>query len=122
MFIQIQNTRKVDDLNKKYELITIKKLVKNILEQDAMSRNSDSYLYLKVICKIAEIKKFDLNVVSVTDFLSNMSKWGFPPFESVRRARQWVQEHYPELSSTERIKAKRKENEAVFRNFARGEL
>lgn len=109
-------------MNKKYELLTIKSLVKNILEQDAMSRNSDSYLYLKVICKVAEIKKFDLSAVSVTDFLSNMSKWGFPPFESVRRARQLVQEHYPELSSTERIKAKRNKNEEVFREFARGEL
>ena len=51
-----------------------------------------------------------------------MSEDEFPAFETVRRARQKVQERNPELQGVERIKAKRKENEEIFREFARGEL
>lgn len=109
-------------MDKKRELISIKALVKSLLEQESVCRNSDNFLYLRVISKIAEQKGIDLDKVSILSFLLTMSKQGFPPFESVRRARQYVQEHNPELSSIKRIKAKRKENEAVFREFARGEL
>lgn len=109
-------------MNKKRELISIKAMVKSLLEQESVCRNSDNFLYFRVISKVAEQKGIDLNNVSILSFLLTMSEQGFPPFESVRRSRQWVQEYYPELSSIERIKAKRKENEAVFRNFARGEL
>ncbi len=109
-------------MNKKKELITTKALVKNILEQDAGTRNSDSYLYLKVISEVAEKKNFDLSSVSVTDFLSNISDWGFPPFESVRRARQHLQQYNPDLASNEAVQDFRTQNESVFRDFARGEL
>ena len=109
-------------MNKKRELKTTKSLVESILEQDAEARNSDRHLYLKVIRKVAEERMFDLNAISVTDFLSNMSQWGFPPFESVRRSRQKLQQFNPELSSNDEVQAFREENEAVFREFARGEL
>lgn len=122
MFIQIQNTRKVNAVNKKNELITTKALVKSILEQDPATRNSDSYLYLKVIHEIAIQKAIDLSRISIMDYLSNMTMWGFPPFESVRRARQNLQQFNPELSSNNTVQAFRTENEAVFRKFARGEL
>ena len=109
-------------MNKKRELITTKSLVKSILEQDAETRNSDNYLYLSVIRKVAEEKMFDLSAVSVTDFLSNMGQWGFPPFESVRRSRQNLQQFNPELSSNDEVQAFRDQNEVIFREFARGEL
>lgn len=109
-------------MSKKRELITTKTLVKNILENESASRNSDNLLYLRVIGKVAERKGIDLDSISVSEYLKSMSELGFPPFETVRRVRQNIQEHNPELSSIERIQAKRKENEKVFRKFARGEL
>ena len=103
-------------------LINLQALVKKIMEQDANTRNCDNYLYLKVISEIAKTKNYDLNAVSVTDYLSNMSQWGFPPFESVRRTRQKLQQENPDLASNEAVQGFRTQNEAVFRAFARGEL
>lgn len=109
-------------MSKKTELIIVKALVKDILEQDVKARNSDSYLYLKVLNTIARSKKFDVSSVSITEFLMKMGEWGFPPFESVRRSRQQLQHDFPDLSACEEVQAVRDENEVVFREFARGEL
>ena len=109
-------------MDKKQELKTTKAIVNNLLKNEPATRNSDNYLYLQVISELAGEKKIDLHNVSILDFLHNMSEWGFPPFESVRRSRQTLQHDNPELSSNEEVQAFRTENEAVFRGFARGEL
>ncbi len=109
-------------MKKKKELLTTKALVNSILETEPATRNSDSYLYLEVIGAVAAQKMIDLSSVTITDFLSNMSDWGFPPFESVRRARQYIQHDNLELSSNAAVQDFRTQNEAVFRKFARGEL
>lgn len=109
-------------MSKKNRLINTQALVKKIMEQDAGARNSDSYLYLRVINEVAKEKNHDLSAVSITDYLSNMSQWGFPPFESVRRSRQKLQQYNPDLASNEAVQGFRTQNEAVFREFARGEL
>lgn len=44
----------------------------------------------------------------------------FPPFESVRRTRQKVQEKYPDLAASEEVEAGRELNETAYREFARG--
>jgi hypothetical protein len=109
-------------MGKRSELISTKKLVKYILINDVRARNSDSYLYLKVLDVIAANKKIDITSIPVTDFLLKMSFWGFPPFESVRRTRQQLQHDFPDLSSSEGVQAVKHENEIVFRKFARGEF
>ena len=109
-------------MDKRTELVTVKGLVKNILEHNIKARNSDSYLYLKVLKIIAINKKMDITSIPITDFLLNMTFWGFPPFESVRRARQQLQHDFPELASSKDVQAVKDENETVFREFARGGL
>lgn len=96
-------------------------LVKSILEQDKQCRNSDSFLYLKVLSVTAQQKGIDLEKMTVPYFLLNLHGAGLPPFESVRRARQKIQEHNPHLAACERVEAFRSENEAVVRQYARGE-
>ena len=100
------------------DLKTTTKLVKAILEEDKQARNSDSFLYFRVIGVLGLEKGIDMNFVPVTAFLLNMSEWGFPPFESVRRTRQKVQAACPELAACEKVSAMRSENEAVFREYA----
>lgn len=97
-------------------------LVKSILEQDKQSRNSDSFLYLNVLYATAKDKGIDLEDMSVPYFLLNLHGAGLPPFESVRRARQKVQAAYPELAACKRVEEFRTENEATFREYARGEV
>lgn len=97
-------------------------LVKSILEQDKQCRNSDSFLYLKVLSVIGKRKGIDIESMSVPYFLVNLHGTAFPPFESVRRARQKLQEHNPHLAACESVEGFRMENEAEFRAYARGEV
>ena len=106
-------------MKKRTELRSITALVKSILEEDKQARNSDSFLYFRVLKRLGKEKDLDLDYVSVTVFLLNMSEWGFPPFESVRRARQKLQAEFPELSANKKVAAHRAENEEAFRQFAR---
>ena len=104
------------------DLKTTTQLVKAILEQDERTRNSDSFLYLKVIETVAERKEINLYGISVPMFLVSMKENGFPPFESVRRTRQKVQQHHPELAPCDKVKGMRMIQETEFRQYARGEV
>lgn len=107
-------------MSKKEELNTTKALVKSILEKDKMARNNDNYLYLKVLDTIDKKKKIGIHNVPLGRFLLCMSDWGFPPFETVRRTRQFIQRKFPELDACEDVQIFRDENQAVFEDFARG--
>lgn len=102
------------------ELKNITKLVKLVLDQDEKARNSDSYLYFRILKILGERKGIDVNNTPVTLFLLNMTKWGFPPFESVRRTRQKIQAECPELAGNDKVMSMRAEREQEFREFARG--
>ena len=104
------------------DLKTTTKLVKAILERDERTRNSDSFLYLKVIETVAERKGINLYGISVPMFLVSMKENGFPPFESVRRTRQKIQEHHPDLAACEKVQDMRMIEETNFRQYARGEV
>lgn len=106
-------------MSKTSELITTTALVKEILLQDERARNSDSFLYFRVLGVLALDKGIDINRVPVTAFLLKMAEWGFPAFETVRRTRQKVQADFPELAANKTVAAFRSENEAEFRAFAR---
>ena len=102
------------------KLKTTTALVRNILEHDTKARNSDSYLYLKVLQNIADREGIDLSKITVPVFLSEDSV--FPPFESVRRSRQKIQATYPELAASDKVRAGRKENEAEYFRYATSEV
>lgn len=94
-------------------------LVKEILQTIPATRNSDSYLYLKVIEHIAEQRGIDLNILSVHNFFNYMSVYGFPPMKSVNRARRKLQREFPELRANPDVEAVRMENESIVRDYAR---
>lgn len=106
-------------MSNKTELKFIKAIVKSILEDDQRARNSDSYLYLKVIEYIAEQRHISLSNITILHFLNHMNDYGFPPFESVRRARQKSQAEYPELAANRNVAEQRADNEIKYRNFVR---
>lgn len=104
-----------------FDLKNTTALVKSILEQDKQCRNSDSFLYLKVLSVIGKQKGIDIEKMSIPYFLLNLHGAGFPGFETVRRTRQKLQQHHPELAACEAVEGFRAENEAEFRAYARGE-
>ena len=97
-------------------------LVKAILEQDKQCRNSDSFLYLKVLSVIGKRKGIDIETMSVPYFLTNLQGTSFPGFETVRRTRQKLQQHHPELCACEAVEGFRMDNEKEFRAYAVGDV
>ena len=71
------------------------KLVLQILQEMPDTRNSDDALYLEV-CKRINPKAALLPFFYV---MASRKTYGFPPFESVRRSRQKIQNEHPELVS-----------------------
>ena len=106
-------------MNKAKELQTTTGLVKGILESCPDARNSDNYLYLRVLQIIGQRNNVDINSMSMPLFLLRMKEYGFPCFESVRRTRQKLQAAYPELAGCDEVEAQRMLNEEVFRDYAR---
>lgn len=104
------------------DLKTVVSLVKQILEEDVSSRNSDNVLYLEVLRYYASNTGMDLHDLSVPDFLMNMEQNGFPAFETVRRSRQKVQASYPHLAATGIVGAFRERNEKAYRVFAKSQV
>ncbi|MBQ5655951.1 MAG: hypothetical protein IIV14_00770 [Bacteroidaceae bacterium] len=101
------------------ELKKTTKIVKAILEEDKQARNSDSFLYLRVLEHIATAKELNLYCIPVPLFLKNMKEYGFPPFESVRRARQKIQQTIPELKGCDAVVEQRLVNEEKYKAYAR---
>lgn len=100
------------------ELKTTTKLVKAILEENKQARNSDSFLYLKVLDHIANRDGIFLAGMPVPYFLENMQALGFPPFESVRRTRQKIQAMFPELAACDKVEEMRAAQEYEYRAYA----
>lgn len=100
------------------DLKTTTSVVKKILETDEQSRNSDSFLYFKVLEFYGNRTGVDIHNMPVPHFLLNMSRLGVPPFESVRRTRQKVQAAYPWLASNKKVAEFRNANEQIYRAYA----
>ena len=94
-------------------------LVKDILEKEPYTRNSDMALYLKVV---ERLNKGALNK-PFEEVLSNLEELGLPCFETVRRNRQKVQELYPKLQACDKVYDYRCELEEEYRKeFGYGSL
>ena len=93
----------------------ISSLVKDILTENAETRNSDMLLYLKVCQRIMPI----VTEMPFPHVLMFYKTYNLPCFETVRRSRQRIQAENPELAGDEKVRRKRKEREAEFREFAR---
>lgn len=94
-------------------------IVEIILVTDKQARNSDSYLYLKVLEHQAKQIGIDIKNISLVSFLANSKKWGFAPFETIRRSRQKLQAQFPGLASTDKVQGFKDMQEETFREYAR---
>lgn len=100
----------------------VSRLVKMILEADEKARNSDNYLYYKVVSAYSRHLGINMNNVSVYEFLLMCNEWGIPGFETVRRTRQKVQASFPELRAKDDVENNRLLRELQFRDYARGSV
>ncbi len=100
---------------------TLAQVVKTIMQDDKRARNSDSFLYLRVleVYALANDCPMSLDSMSVVHFLTHMKEYGFPPFESVRRNRQLIASKYPDLAGGEDVEAWRTVKEKETREYVR---
>lgn len=100
---------------------TLAQVVKTIMQEDKQTRNSDSFLYLRVLEVYAKANECPISLysMSVVHFLMHMKEYGFPPFESVRRNRQLIAAKHPELAGTEEIEAWRTVKEEEMLDYVR---
>jgi hypothetical protein len=96
-------------------LKTTQKMVRTVLEKDKEARNDDMLLYLQV-CKVC-LK--DAETMSLAEVMTRYKHYGFPHFESVRRARQKLQATCPELAGNLQIRQIRATQEKVYRDYAK---
>lgn len=92
-------------------------IVKEILTENEETRNSDMLLYVKV----CETLNPTVSALPFFSTLLNLKSLNLPCFETVRRARQKVQEKNPHLAGNFNTRRFRAINENKFRKFARGE-
>ena len=110
-------------MNKSRELTTTQDMVKQVLEQSKDARNSDNYLYYRILKMVGMQHNIDIEKMSVPHFFLHMKEYGcFPAFETVRRTRQKIQAEHPELAGNSTVEGQRMMNEEVFREYARGNI
>lgn len=98
------------------EMKNIKKtneLVQRILLDYPDSRGSDDTLYRYVV----EAINPDAANMPFCQVLLNRNEYGLPPYESVRRSRQKLQETYPMLRASKEVEEARAENEQEVRDY-----
>lgn len=101
------------------DLKNVSKLVKDALINHPDARNSDNYLYYVICHDILEKMGLNIDKLSLTNALLNRKVFGLPVFETVRRSRQKVQEHHPELCGTDEAEEARSYLEEEYRDYAR---
>lgn len=99
-------------------LTATRKRVEAILEHDKQARNSDDYLYYRICQDVAKENGLPFAKMTAPAFILARKEFGYPPFETVRRARQLVQERRPELAASSGVKEGRSVNEQEYRAFA----
>ena len=93
-------------------LYDVQMKTEQILLEHPASRDSDDVLYYHFV------KEINPNI-SAQQMLLNREALGLPSYETVRRARQKLQEKREDLRGTLRIRNLRKEKEVEFLDFAR---
>lgn len=88
-----------------------KNLIRDILEKDPQARNSDMYLYFRVV---ERINAPALNK-SFGEVITGLQDLGLPCFETVRRTRQKLQSENPKLEACAKVQDYRTAEEILFR-------
>lgn len=96
------------------QITELKEIVKKILEDEEVARNSLSFLTLYTYQFInPNVCNMNYEVV-----MRNTMKLGLPTEESIARARRLIIKKFPELAGDEEVKRARKKKERVIRKLA----
>ena len=97
------------------KLKKIQDIVEYQLSSDAMTRDSDDYLYVRVL----EYMRPSITQKPFVEVLQLTNELGLPSYESVGRARRKLQAEKPWLKPSEAVQKYRADNEQKYREYAR---
>lgn len=101
---------------------TMIEIVRETLDRYPDAWNSDEILYQRIIDKFAADGGYDVRQINLPMLMNGIRRGIFPAFETVRRTRQKIQQHHPELGATEKTRRARAKKEADVRSFMRSEI
>lgn len=101
------------------QLRNSKPIIKKILEEQPICRNSYSFLELAVLKVYAKNRGLSTSQMSVDTLFMNRDRWRFPKAETIRRNCQLIQAKYPELAADDPVDAYRTANQERMRDYAR---
>ena len=96
-------------------LKTIEGKVRAVLQENEDARNDDMVLYL-ALCNLY-LK--DAGTIPLVEIMTRHKELGLPSFESVGRTRRKLQEKYPELLGSTRVRRLRAAGEKAYRKYAK---
>ena len=96
-------------------LKTIEGKVRAVLQENEDARNDDMVLYLA----LCNLYLADAGNMPLAQILTNHKELGLPSFESVCRTRRKLQEKYPELLGSTRVRRIRAAGEKAYRRYAK---
>ena len=93
----------------------IKKLVKEILLNNRDARNSDKELYIRVLVHTGH------SMALQGKFIDVLRDKNLPSYDSISRARRWVQAHIDGTQADDKVGAMREVEEETYREeYVRG--
>lgn len=95
------------------DIFKISEIVKKVLTEQPMTRNSDTSLYLAVCQEMNP----DACRMSFSTVFEHRKELGIPNMETVRRSRQNLQSKYEELRATDKVTDGRYESWKVVREY-----
>lgn len=96
------------------KLNRIQDIVELMLSRDALTRDSDDYLYIQV----CEYMRPTVTDRPLKDVFLHMGEYQLPSYESVGRARRKLQAEKPWLKASDAVRRYRADNEQKYRDYA----
>ena len=94
--------------------------VLDVLKLYPDTRNSDDLLYYYICRRKLLENGYGIANMHFADVWLFRKEFGIPPFETVRRTRQKIQQTIPELRGDTEVEAMRMVKEEEYRAYARG--
>ena len=92
--------------------------VKKYLVAFPDTRNSDNALYYRIVSDICHMRGIREEDVSIRALLIDREEYGFPKYETIRRARQKAQAEFPELRADKEVQEAREALQIEWKEWA----
>ena len=101
------------------DLESITSEVRQCLDDNPRTRDSDNLLYWMIAQDILQKQDIDIDRMGFTELFLSLNSYGIPKYETVVRIRRYIQRKYPELMGTERIEKARAHRSEVIADYVR---